>query len=94
MFTSSSACLRKAAIPSGRWKGSENRRRTFLEAVAGFGVFGMCAGSCVKSGVALAVVGTLGRPGSWSCPVSVAAAATGRLEELGASFQGNAFSSK
>eukprot|EP00965_Chrysotila_dentata_P089169 2944478-Pleurochrysis_carterae.AAC.1 len=35
MSTSSPACLRKAAVPSGRWKGPEKSRRTVLEAKAG-----------------------------------------------------------
>eukprot|EP00965_Chrysotila_dentata_P125184 4138315-Pleurochrysis_carterae.AAC.2 len=94
MSTSSTACLRKAAIPSGRWKGPEKRRRTVMEAIAGLGGSGTCVGSCVVLGVDLVAVGALGRPGGWSCPVSVAAVATGRLDEVGACFQGNVFSSK
>eukprot|EP00965_Chrysotila_dentata_P098796 3266934-Pleurochrysis_carterae.AAC.1 len=94
MSTSSPACLRKAAIPSGRWKGPEKRRRTVLEAIAGLIESGTCVGSCVVLGVSLVLPGALGRPGGWSCPVSVTAVATVKLDEVGVCFQGNKFSSK
>eukprot|EP00965_Chrysotila_dentata_P034667 1153882-Pleurochrysis_carterae.AAC.1 len=96
VYTSSPACLRKAAIPSGRWKGPEKRRRTVLEARADCLIdSGTCVGSCVALGASLVPFGALFRPGGWSRPVSVTAAATGRLEEVGVvCFQGNEFSSK
>eukprot|EP00965_Chrysotila_dentata_P026331 872685-Pleurochrysis_carterae.AAC.1 len=94
MSTSSPACLRKAAIPSERWKGPEKRRRTVLEAKTDLIEFGTCVGSCVVLGVSLVLFGVLGRPGGWSCPVSVTAVATGKLDEVGVCFQGNKFSSK
>eukprot|EP00965_Chrysotila_dentata_P212932 6187332-Pleurochrysis_carterae.AAC.1 len=68
MSTSNPACLRKAAIPSGRWKGPEKRSRTVLEAIAGLGMSGTSVGSRVVLGVGLGATGALGRPGGWSCP--------------------------
>eukprot|EP00965_Chrysotila_dentata_P249985 6209192-Pleurochrysis_carterae.AAC.1 len=94
MSTSIPACLRKAAIPSGRWKGPENRRRTVLEEIAGLLESGTCEGSGPELGASLVPCGACGRPGGWSCPVSATAVATGAFDDVCSCFQGNVFSSK
>eukprot|EP00965_Chrysotila_dentata_P014045 465634-Pleurochrysis_carterae.AAC.1 len=93
MSTSTPACLRKAAMPSGRWKESENRRRTVLEEVAGLIESGMCRDDGSELGASLAPCGACGTPGGWSRPVSATAVATGTVDDVCPCFQGNVFSS-
>eukprot|EP00965_Chrysotila_dentata_P151039 4991591-Pleurochrysis_carterae.AAC.1 len=94
MSTFTPACLRKAAMPSGRRKGPKNRRRTVLEEVAGLIESGTCRDGGSELGASLAPCGASGTPGGWSRPVSAIALATGAVDDVCPCFQGNVFSSK
>eukprot|EP00965_Chrysotila_dentata_P057973 1922206-Pleurochrysis_carterae.AAC.1 len=62
--------------------------------VAGLVGSGTCVGNGSVRCTSLVLLAASGRPGGWSCPVSVTAVAMGKLEADRSCFQGNEFSSK